>query len=350
MDKKVNQCTFKLHWLLDVCAGLSKRIDGVVNTIAVNQVLVPVKFIESYPPGALLGLVTLKWLVDRVGELLPEVFIAVKCYTLTQTISNIASMLATTAALLQLVTVILYTNKDDFKHYVQMTIHFYHAIYSQFREELVMIARLPGPQCQDSSVQQCATFELHEILRLALCQAKINGLKLLNGECFAGLEDTLNDKWLPLLYFFPHCVASAYCFPMNLFHLVSHEIDQTTLLINWYNSFGQKFTLLLLYQAPLFVRPLYPDPAFPPLWQSQISNKKGKECLSVALMLPRHFWVGLEGHCYSAGITTTGISWNLALWWLWQQPKTLVKIYSMPLIRFTSRLSVWDCNTTRSVF
>ena len=49
VDKKVNQCAFGLHWLLDACAGLSKRINGVVNTIATNQVLIPVKFIESYP-------------------------------------------------------------------------------------------------------------------------------------------------------------------------------------------------------------------------------------------------------------------------------------------------------------
>ena len=49
VDKKVNQCAFRLHWLLDACAGLLKRINGVANTIATNQVLIPVKFIESYP-------------------------------------------------------------------------------------------------------------------------------------------------------------------------------------------------------------------------------------------------------------------------------------------------------------
>ena len=281
VDEKVNQCAIKLHWLLDTCAGLSKRIDGVANTIAANQVSIPVKFIESYPPGVLLGLVTSasKRLVDRVCELLPEVFITAKCHALTQTITNIGSTPAAAAALLQLavkmVTAILYTDKDDFQHYAQTAIHFYHAIYSQFREELIMIARLPGPQCRDSSVQRRATFELHEILRLALCQAKIDGLKLSNGECFAGSEDTLSDKWLPLLYFFPHCAASAYGFPMNLFHSASHETDQTTLLINWYNSFGRKFASLLLYQAPLFAQPLYPDPQHsPPLTVTNIEQEK----------------------------------------------------------------------------
>ena len=70
---------------------------------------------------------------------------------------------------------------------------------------------------------------------------------------------------------------------MNLFHSASHKIDQTTLLINWYNSFGQKFTLLLLYQAPLFVRPLYPDPQHsPPLTVTDIEQERQGMSLSSA--------------------------------------------------------------------
>jgi hypothetical protein len=289
VNKKVDQGAFKLHWLLDTCAGLSRRIDGVANTIAANQVSVPVKFIESYPPDVLLGLVmnALRRLVDRARELLPEVFVGAKCNALTQTISNITSTPAAAAAVLQIaikmVTTILYTDQDDFERYAKITVHFYHAIYSQFREELIMIARLPGPQCRDSSAQRRATFELHEVLRLALCHAKIDGLKWSNGECFAGTEDTLSDKWLPLLYFFPHHAASVCRYPMNLCHSASHKIDQTTLLTNWYNSFGRKFTSLLLYQAPLFARPLYPDPQqSPPLMVIDIEQEQRGVSLSGA--------------------------------------------------------------------